>query len=33
VTDVEDAEEAGDKEVRTHEVVADDVPDEYLDKD
>ena len=33
MTGVVDAEEAGDKEVRTHEVLADDVPDEYLDKD
>jgi hypothetical protein len=33
VTGVEDAGEHGVKEVRTHEVPEDDVPEEYLDKD
>ncbi len=33
VTGVEDAEESDESEVRTHEVLEDDVPDEYLDKD
>ncbi len=33
VTGVESADEADEKEVRTHEVPEDDVPDEYLDKD
>ncbi len=33
VTGVEDADDAEEKEVRTHEVLEDDVPDEYLDKD
>ena len=33
VMGVEDAENADEKEVRTHEVLEDDVPDEYLDKD
>jgi hypothetical protein len=33
VTGVEDAEDAGEREVHTHEVPEDDVPDEYLDKE
>jgi hypothetical protein len=33
VTGVEDAENTDEKEVRTHEVPEDDVPEEYLDKD
>src|SRR5437667_161998 len=33
VTGVEDAENADEKEVRTHEVPQDDVPGEYLDKE
>jgi hypothetical protein len=33
VSGVERAGERGEKEVRTHEVPEDDVPDEYLDKD
>jgi hypothetical protein len=33
VAGVEDAEEHGEREVRTHEVPEDDVPEEYLDKD
>jgi hypothetical protein len=33
VTGVEDAGDAGEKEVRTHEVPEDDVPGEYLDKE
>lgn len=33
VTGVESADEADEKEVHTHEVPEDDVPDEYLDKD
>jgi hypothetical protein len=33
VTGVEDAGNADEKEVRTHEVPEDDVPDEYLDKE
>lgn len=33
VKGVEDAEQADEKEVRTHEVPQDDVPDEYLDKE
>jgi diaminopimelate epimerase len=33
VTGVEEADEADEKEVRTHEVPEDDVPDEYLNKD
>lgn len=33
VTGVEDAEKADEKEVRTHEVSEDDVPEEYLDRD
>ena len=33
VTGVESADEAEEKEVRTHEVPEDDVPDEYLDKE
>jgi hypothetical protein len=33
VTGVEDAGNAGEKEVRTHEVPEDDVPGEYLDKE
>ncbi|MFI5072080.1 MAG: hypothetical protein ACHP8A_14435 [Terriglobales bacterium] len=33
VTGVEDAGKADEKEVRTHEVPEDDVPDEYLDKE
>jgi len=33
VTGVESADEADEREVRTHEVPEDDVPDEYLDKD
>lgn len=30
---VEDADNADEKEVHTHEVLEDDVPSEYLDKD
>lgn len=33
VTGVEAAGERGDREVRTHEVPEDDVPEEYLDKE
>ena|SRR5437773_11101246 len=33
VTGVENADDADEKEVRTHEVPEDDVPSEYLDKD
>ena len=33
VSGVEDAENADEQEVRTHEVPEDDVPGEYLDKD
>jgi hypothetical protein len=33
VTGVENAEDADEREVRTHEVPEDDVPGEYLDKD
>jgi hypothetical protein len=33
VSGVERAGERGEKEVHTHEVPEDDVPDEYLDKD
>jgi hypothetical protein len=33
VTGVEDAEDADEREVHTHEVPEDDVPDEYLDRD
>jgi len=33
VTGVENAEDADEREVRTHEVPEDDVPDEYLDKE
>jgi hypothetical protein len=33
VRGVEDAENADEKEVRTHEVLEDDVPDEYLEKE
>jgi hypothetical protein len=33
VTGVEDAEKADKKEVRTHEVSEDDVPEEYQDRD
>jgi len=33
VKGVEDAEDADEGEVRTHEVLEDDVPDEYLDKE
>jgi hypothetical protein len=33
VTGVEDADDADEKEVRTHETPEDDVPGEYLDKD
>ncbi|SRR6266581_1008272 len=33
VVGVEDAENSDEKEVRTHEVPEDDVPDEYLDKE
>jgi hypothetical protein len=33
VTGVESADEADEREIRTHEVPEDDVPDEYLDKD
>ena len=33
VTGVEDAEDTDEKEVHTHEVPEDDVPEEYLDKD
>ena len=33
VTGVENADDADEKEVRTHEVLEDDVPEEYLDKD
>ncbi len=33
VTGVEDAENSDEREVRTHEVPEDDVPDEYLDKE
>jgi len=33
VSGVEDAGNADEKEVRTHEVPEDDVPDEYLDKE
>ena len=33
VTGVEDAEDTDEKEVRTHEVPEDDVPEEYLDKE
>lgn len=33
VTGVEDADNAGERAVRTHEVPEDDVPDEYLDKE
>jgi hypothetical protein len=33
VMGVEDAEERGEREVRTHEVPEDDVPEEYLDQD
>jgi hypothetical protein len=33
VTGVEEAEDAGEREVHTHEVPEDDVPDEYLDKE
>jgi len=33
VSGVEAAEDADEQEVHTHEVLEDDVPDEYLDKD
>jgi hypothetical protein len=33
VTGVEEADDAEEKEVHTHEVLEDDVPEEYLDKD
>jgi len=33
VTGVEEADEADEREVHTHEVPEDDVPDEYLDKE
>jgi len=33
VMGVEEAEDAGEKEVHAHEVPEDDVPEEYLDKD
>jgi hypothetical protein len=33
VTGVENADDTDEKEVRTHEVLEDDVPEEYLDKD
>jgi len=33
VTGVENADNADEKEVHTHEVPEDDVPDEYFDKD
>jgi len=33
VAGVENADDADEKEVRTHEVPEDDVPNEYLDKD
>jgi hypothetical protein len=33
VKGVQDADDADESEVRTHEVPEDDVPDEYLDKD
>ncbi len=33
VRGVEDADDADEREVQTHEVLEDDVPDEYLDKD
>jgi len=33
VTGVEDAEDAAEREVHTHEVPEDDVPDEYLDQE
>jgi hypothetical protein len=33
VAGVEDADDADEREVHTHEVPEDDVPDEYLDKD
>jgi hypothetical protein len=33
VAGVEEADDAGEKEVRTHEVPEDDVPEEYLDND
>jgi uncharacterized protein YbjQ (UPF0145 family) len=33
VIGVEDAENSDEKEVRTHEVPEDDVPEEYLDKE
>lgn len=33
VTGVEEADSADEREVHTHEVPEDDVPDEYLDKD
>ena len=33
VTGVEDADNADEREVRTHEVPEDDVPGEYLDKE
>lgn len=33
VAGVQEADEAGEKEVHTHEVPEDDVPEEYLDKD
>jgi len=33
VSGVEDADDADEREVHTHEVPEDDVPEEYLDKD
>lgn len=33
IAGVEDADEHGEREVHTHEVLEDDVPEEYLDKD
>ena len=33
VAGVEEADDAGEREVHTHEVPEDDVPEEYLDKD
>lgn len=33
VTGVEEADDADEREVHTHEVPEDDVPEEYLDKD